>query len=105
MWINDIIDRIKLPFRKEKELFSALYDILGFYPHDIELYKQALLHKSVGKRNEKGRPQNNERLEFLGDAILDASRVSVRVFSPIRVRSWSVVLHLERFRRRWVFPS
>ena len=72
MWINDIIDRIKLPFRKEKELFSALYDILGFYPHDIELYKQALLHKSVGKRNEKGRPQNNERLEFLGDAILDA---------------------------------
>ena len=72
MWINDIIDRIKLPFRKEKELFSSLYKILGFYPHNIELYKQALLHKSVGKRNEKGRPQNNERLEFLGDAILDA---------------------------------
>ena len=69
---SDIIDRIKLPFRKEKELFSALYQILGFYPHNIELYKQALLHKSVGKRNEKGRPQNNERLEFLGDAILDA---------------------------------
>jgi ribonuclease-3 len=72
MWINDFIDRIKLPFRKEKELFSALYDILGFYPHDISLYKQALLHKSVGRRNEKGRPLNNERLEFLGDAILDA---------------------------------
>ena len=72
MWVNDIIDRIKLPFRKEKELFSALYNILGFYPHDISLYKQALLHKSVGKRNEKGRPLNNERLEFLGDAILDA---------------------------------
>ena len=72
MWINDIIDRMKLPFREEKELFSALYDILGFYPHDIELYKQALLHKSVGRKNEKGRPVNNERLEFLGDAILDA---------------------------------
>ncbi len=72
MWVNDIIDRIKLPFRKEKELFSALYRILGFYPHNIELYKQALLHKSVGRRNDKGRPQNNERLEFLGDAILDA---------------------------------
>ena len=53
-------------------LFSALYRILGFYPHNISLYKQALLHKSVGKRNEKGRPQNNERLEFLGDAVLDA---------------------------------
>ena len=68
----DIIDKIKLPFRKEKELFSALYRILGFYPHNISLYKQALLHKSVGRRNEKGRPQNNERLEFLGDAVLDA---------------------------------
>ena len=72
MWVNDILDRMKLPFRKEKELFSAIYGILGFYPHDISLYKQALLHKSVGRRNEKGRPINNERLEFLGDAILDA---------------------------------
>ncbi len=72
MWIYNILDSIKLPFRKEKELFSALYRILGFYPHDISLYKQALLHKSVGRRNEKGRPINNERLEFLGDAILDA---------------------------------
>ena len=70
--INDIIDRLKLPFRKEKELFSALYQILGFYPRDISLYKQALLHKSVGRKNEKGKPLNNERLEFLGDAILDA---------------------------------
>ena len=72
MWVNDIIDRIKLPFRKEKELFSSLYQILGFYPHNIALYKQALLHKSVGRRNDKGKPLNNERLEFLGDAILDA---------------------------------
>ncbi len=72
MWVNDIIDRIKLPFRKEKELFSALYGILGFYPHNLTLYKQALLHKSMGRRNEKGKPLNNERLEFLGDAILDA---------------------------------
>ena len=72
MWVNDIIDHIKLPFRKEKELFSALYQILGFYPHDLTLYKQALLHKSMGRRNEKGKPVNNERLEFLGDAILDA---------------------------------
>ena len=72
MRLNDIIDRIKLPFRKEKELFSALYNILGFYPHNIKFYKQALLHKSVGRRNAKGRPQNNERLEFLGDAVLDA---------------------------------
>lgn len=69
---SNIIDRIRLPFRKEKELFSSLKDILGFYPHDIKLYKQALLHKSMGRRNDKGRPLNNERLEFLGDAVLSA---------------------------------
>ena len=72
MRLKDIIDRIKLPFRQEKELFSSLHDIIGFYPHNIKYYKMALTHKSSGKRNDKGRPLNNERLEFLGDAILDA---------------------------------
>lgn len=69
---NRLIDRIKLPFRKEKELFSSLYEILGFYPRQIELYKLALMHKSIARRNAKGKPVNNERLEFLGDAVLDA---------------------------------
>ena len=73
MRFKDIIARIKLPFRKDKELFSALYGILGFYPRNIEYYRQALVHKSIGKRNDKGKPLNNERLEFLGDAILDAA--------------------------------
>ena len=72
MRLNDIIDRIKLPFRQEKELFSSLRDIMGFYPHNIKYYKVALTHKSSGQRNDKGRPLNNERLEFLGDALLDA---------------------------------
>lgn len=70
--LNNIIDRIRLPFRKEKELYSSLYDIIGFYPHDISYYKLALMHKSVMRRNAKCKPVNNERLEFLGDAILDA---------------------------------
>ena len=50
----------------------SLRQIIGFYPRDIELYKTALLHKSIARRNDKGKPVNNERLEFLGDAILDA---------------------------------
>lgn len=70
--LSNIIDRIKLPFRKEKELYLSLYQILGFYPHDISYYKLALMHKSVMKRGANGKPANNERLEFLGDAILDA---------------------------------
>ena len=69
---NSIIDRLKLPFRKEKELFSSLRDILRFYPRNIELYKLALLHNGPARRNAKGKPVNNERLEFLGDAVLDA---------------------------------
>ena len=71
--LSNIIDRIKLPFRKDKELYSSLYHIIGFYPHDISYYKLALMHKSLFRRNAKGKPVNNERLEFLGDAILDAA--------------------------------
>ena len=71
MIFQDIINYIKLPFRKEKELYSSLAQIIGFYPRNIQYYKQALMHKSIG-RKEKGRPVNNERLEFLGDAVLDA---------------------------------
>jgi ribonuclease-3 len=73
MRFKDILNRIKLPFRKEKELYFSLYKVMGFYPHEISYYKVALTHKSSGKRNEKGRPLNNERLEFLGDAMLDAA--------------------------------
>ncbi len=69
--LNNLLDRIRLPFRKEKELYLSLYTILGFYPKDINYYKLALMHKSI-MRKEKGKPINNERLEFLGDAILGA---------------------------------
>lgn len=70
--LNNFIDRIKLSFRKDKELYFSFYQILGFYPHEISYYKMALMHKSIMHRNAKGKPMNNERLEFLGDAVLDA---------------------------------
>ena len=72
MTLTDFIERLRLPFRDDKELRRSLRQIIGFYPHNIKHYQQALTHKSTGQRNEKGRPQNNERLEFLGDAMLDA---------------------------------
>ena len=71
MSIENITDRIRLFFRKEKEPYFRFYKILGFYPHNIEIYKQALLHKSSSVKTQ-GRLINNERLELLGDAILDA---------------------------------
>ena len=69
--LANITDRIRLFFRKEKESYFRFYRILGFYPRNIEIYKQALLHKSSSVKTQ-GRLINNERLEFLGDAILDA---------------------------------
>ena len=69
---SDIIARLRLHFQDDQELRRQLREIMGFYPKDIEHYKIALTHKSSGQRNEKGRPLNNERLEFLGDAMLDA---------------------------------
>lgn len=68
----NFIDKLKLPFRKDKELFSSLYSILGFYPRDIAIYKQALSHSSNALQTENGKRLNNERLEFLGDAIIEA---------------------------------
>ena len=70
---TNIIDRIKLPFRKDKELYAAFFDILGFYPHRIHYYKLALQHKSTASTRKSDEPQHNERLEFLGDAIIEAT--------------------------------
>lgn len=68
---DNITDKIRLLFRKDKEPYLCFYKMLGFYPRNIDIYQQALLHKSSSVK-EKGRLLNNERLEFLGDAILDA---------------------------------
>lgn len=70
--ISKIIKRIKLLFSKDKELYFLLHDILGFYPQDITHYRTALMHRSIMHKNKNGKYVNNERLEFLGDAILDA---------------------------------
>ena len=72
MKAGNIIDAIRLPFRRDRRLYRSFYDILGFYPRKIELYRQALTHKSMSVKEGGGRLSNNERLEYLGDAILDA---------------------------------
>jgi ribonuclease-3 len=46
--------------------------MLGFYPNDVHLYEQAFIHRSSSVDTGDGK-WNNERLEFLGDAILDAA--------------------------------
>ena len=70
--MSNLIDKIRLLFRKDRESYLCLYRILGFFPHKLSVYHEALLHKSSTQRTAGGRPVNNERLEYLGDAVLDA---------------------------------
>lgn len=71
--MKNLFDRAKLFFCKDREFRSALYDIMGFCPHNIDLYRTAFAHKSQEYRSKKlgNKPLNNERLEFLGDAVLE----------------------------------
>ena len=70
--IKKIYKEIRAIPRKGKEPYLTFFKIVGFYPHDISLYQQAVAHKSSSIRLDNGKWVNNERLEFLGDAILDA---------------------------------
>lgn len=73
MFLTDnILIPISLPFRKERKAYCALKRITGFYPRHLHYYRQALMHKSMHTRTADGKRVNNERLEFLGDAILGA---------------------------------
>ena len=46
--------------------------MFGFIPNNIELYKLALVHKSASVKIDEHRSMNNERLEYLGDAVIEA---------------------------------
>jgi len=63
-------DKIRLLFKKDRESYLRFYRILGFCPRKIKYYQAALRHRSYCTR--QGVTMNNERLEFLGDAVLDA---------------------------------
>lgn len=52
--------------RKKKDFLKHLHNLLGFSPGKITLYTAALSHRSVKEKV----TDNNERLEYLGDAIL-----------------------------------
>ena len=70
-----MIDFLLRPFRrnfgKDKAFYAAIDDMFGFIPNNIELYKLALIHKSASIVLDNGQHINNERLEFLGDAVLE----------------------------------
>lgn len=70
-----MFDFLIRPFRRnfgiDKEYYRFVDDMFGFIPHNIELYKLALIHKSASQ-SIGGHHINNERLEFLGDAVIES---------------------------------
>jgi ribonuclease-3 len=65
------ISRIyKLYISPNRKYVKVLKNLLGFVPGNLSLYKLAFRHKSVAQNIKKGVKNSNERLEFLGDAVL-----------------------------------
>jgi ribonuclease-3 len=54
----------------EKDLAKKLKSVLGFVPDNMRLFKLAFFHKSMNNSDNNIKSYNNERLEYLGDAVL-----------------------------------
>lgn len=70
--LDFILKPLKKRLSKDKVYYQMLDKIFGIYPNNIELYKLALIHRSASVFTDDGTPLNNERLEYLGDSILQA---------------------------------
>ncbi len=70
--IDFLLRPLRRNFGRDKAYYRIIDDLFGFVPHNIELYKLALIHKSASLILDDGRQINNERLEYLGDAVIEA---------------------------------
>ncbi len=59
--------------KPDDALIRAIKNIAGISPSNIELYRLATVHSSIARENGAGFKESNERLEYLGDAILGAA--------------------------------
>ncbi|NLI13287.1 ribonuclease III [Pelotomaculum propionicicum] len=55
---------------KTKEYLESLKKRIGLSWHDLDLLEQALTHSSFTYESRQNSSENNQRLEFLGDAVL-----------------------------------
>jgi ribonuclease-3 len=60
----------KLYLSPNRKYVKSLKNLLGFVPGNLSLYRLAFRHKSAAQNVKKGVKNSNERLEFLGDAVL-----------------------------------
>jgi len=66
-----ILKKVRLLSNTRKEPYLQFYHILGFYPDNISYYQLAVRHRSM-TTGASGHILSNERLEFLGDAVLNS---------------------------------
>lgn len=69
--------RWRIPFLSHKKktnqnIKAFIKDAFGISVRETVLYEQALRHSSAAQKIKPGLKNSNERLEFLGDAILDS---------------------------------
>jgi ribonuclease III len=57
---------------EDRRLASAILRLVGKPPKNLSVYKLAFSHPSASKLNHIGFKESNERLEYLGDAVLGA---------------------------------
>lgn len=62
----------KLYFSPNRKYIRSIQNLLGYVPGNLRLYRMAFRHRSVAVEVKNGAKNSNERLEFLGDAILGA---------------------------------
>jgi ribonuclease-3 len=66
------INRFLRVSSKDRKLQKAIKNLFGFYPRNLYLFKLALCHKSAPSEYLDDAGINNERLEYLGDAVLSS---------------------------------
>ncbi|MDR2971216.1 MAG: ribonuclease III [Bacteroidales bacterium] len=54
-----------------KEIIKFLKNVLGIRPKNLDIYKMAFTHSSASSKNAVSNALNNERLEYLGDAVIN----------------------------------
>jgi len=57
---------------KTRSFYFQLIQLLGYFPYRLSYYRLAFLPRAAAVRDQSGSLINNERLEYLGDAILSA---------------------------------
>jgi ribonuclease-3 len=70
--VLNVFSPFSILFSTDKNLFISVKNIFGFSPGNIYLYQLAFRHKSASKEFINGLKLSNERLEYLGDAVLSS---------------------------------